>query len=162
MLPGSPRHCTPRGVRIAGRPIASYRFLKVRRDNGDVMHATILEESMAVAEASIPDAEVHVPDHPDAPIELRGEFDLFELRLLGEILDGPKEPGPPIRVDLSGVTFLDVRCARELVARSFPRGRRLILRDPSPQAERSLRACVKGLPGGSVTGTGNVEDGGSR
>lgn len=116
---------------------------------------------MVVVEALIPDAEVHVPDHPDAPIELRGEFDLFELHLLGEILDSPKEPGPPIRVDLSGVTFLDVRCARELVARSFPRGRRVILRDPSPQAERSLRACAKGLAGGSVTGTEDVENGGS-
>jgi hypothetical protein len=119
-----------------------------------------LEEQMAVAEALIPGSEVRVPDHPGAPIELRGEFDLFELRSLVAALEVPAGSTDPVRIDLSGITFLDARCARELVVRSFPRGDRLTLDNASREAERSLRACAKGLPGGRVSSTGKTENGG--
>lgn len=115
---------------------------------------------MAVAEALIPGSEVRVPDHPGAPIELRGEFDLFELRSLVAALEGPAGSMDPVRIDLSGVTFLDVRCARELVVRSLPPGDRLTLDNASREAERSLGACAKGLPGGRVSSTRKTENGG--
>ncbi len=57
-------------------------------------HATTLEERTTVAEASMLPAEVRVPEHPGAPIGLRGEFDLFELRSLRKALDGPRKPHP--------------------------------------------------------------------
>lgn len=123
------------------------------------MHPTVPEEPMPVVEARIPGAEVRVPGHPDAPIELRGELDLFGLRLLREVLDG--RPGRPVRVDLSGVAFLDACCARELMARSLPPGPGVVLCDPSPQAERSLLACGRGLPGNRAFGIKNTNNGGS-
>lgn len=125
-----------------------------------VTHANILEEHMTVTEASMLRAEVRVPGHPGAPIGLRGEFDLFELRSLRKAFDGPPPTAAEIRVDLSGVTFLDAQCARELVIRSFPRGGRLTLCDPSWEAYRSLQACAKGMPEGSFSKTGNHENGG--
>lgn len=105
---------------------------------------------MAAVEALIPNAEVRVPDHPGAPIELRGELDICELRSLRDVLKGATAHGSPVGVDLSGVTFLDARCARELVIRSFPRGPQLTLANASREAEWSLRACAKGLAGASL------------
>lgn len=105
---------------------------------------------MAAVEALIPNAEVRVPDHPGAPIELRGEFDICELRSLRDVLKASTAYGSPIGVDLSGVTFLDARCARELVIRSFPRNPQLALTNASREAERSLRACAKDLAGPSL------------
>ena len=76
---------------------------------------------------------------PEVLVELRGEFDVFDLQRLRDALDRASEPGTPIRVGLSGVTFLDARCARELALRR--RDGRLILRDISWRAERSLEVC---------------------
>lgn len=115
---------------------------------------------MAVAEASTPRAEVRVPQQPGAPIGLRGEFDLFELRPLREALDGLPETGAPIRVDLSGVTFLDASCARELMIHSFPQGGRLTLSNPSQEAGRTLKVCTRALPGVYVRRTEDGENGG--
>jgi anti-anti-sigma regulatory factor len=52
--------------------------------------------------------------------------------------------GLPTYVDLSGVTFLDVVCTRELAAQYRlygTYGRLLALRNPSCQAEASFRVC---------------------
>jgi anti-anti-sigma regulatory factor len=43
--------------------------------------------------------------------------------------------------DLSGVSFLDVRCARELAIQVRLHGSRVQLRNPSWQVETSFRAC---------------------
>jgi anti-anti-sigma regulatory factor len=74
-------------------------------------------------------------------IVLAGEFDTYDLEPLCEVLDGLLETRGPACVDLSGVTFLDLRCARELASRSDLCGGRLRLHDPSWQAVSSFRAC---------------------
>lgn len=75
-------------------------------------------------------------------VRLSGEFDVDDLDALRQTLDNVPGDGRPTRVDLSGVTFLDVLCARELASGSGGDcGGRLLLRNPSWQAKYSLEAC---------------------
>ena len=70
-------------------------------------------------------------DHSGVSIELSGEFDTRALEPLREALDDALGSGPPGCVDLSGVTFLDVRCTRELASRCRLHDDRLSLLNPS-------------------------------
>ncbi len=73
-------------------------------------------------------------------VKLSGEFDDHELGLLRGALDGASSNALPVEVDLSGVTFLDLRCARELIAQSCSRGSRAALCHPSWQSISSFEA----------------------
>jgi anti-anti-sigma regulatory factor len=77
-------------------------------------------------------------------VALVGEFDAYDLEPLCEVLDALLRSRVTACVDLSGVTFLDVGCARELATRSHLCGGRLTLRSPSWQAASSFRACGYG------------------
>lgn len=77
-------------------------------------------------------------------VDLTGEFDAYDLEPLCEVLDGLLASRMTACVDLSGVTFLDLRCAREIAIRSHLCGGHLTLRNPSWQAVLSLRACNYG------------------
>ena len=86
-------------------------------------------------------------------IELCGEFDTGALESLREALDGASSSGLATYVDLSGVAFLDVRCALELAVRCPLHGDRLTLLNPSWQAVASFKACgfqgrIASCPGG--------------
>jgi anti-anti-sigma regulatory factor len=83
-------------------------------------------------------------DIPHVSVDLAGEFDAYDLEPLCEVLDGLLDSRGTTCVDLSGVTFLDLRCARELATRSELCGGHLVLRNPSWQAVSSLRACGYG------------------
>jgi anti-anti-sigma regulatory factor len=74
-------------------------------------------------------------------VNLAGEFDAYDLETLCQVLDVLLNSREPACVNLSGVTFLDLGCARELVIRSDLCGGRLTLHNPSWQAAASLRAC---------------------
>ena len=69
-----------------------------------------------------------------------GEFDAFSLPSLREALDGASAFGGPAVVDLSGITFLDLQSARELVVRSLIQAHQLVFRNPSPGVLASIRA----------------------
>jgi anti-anti-sigma regulatory factor len=84
------------------------------------------------------------PELTQVSLDLVGEFDAYDLESLREVLDGLLGLKEAVYVDLSGVSFLDVRCARELAIRSMLYGGRLVLRNPSWQAVSSLRACGYG------------------
>jgi anti-anti-sigma regulatory factor len=90
-------------------------------------------------------------DITQVSVDLAGEFDAYDLKPLCEILDGLSGSRGTACVDLSGVTFLDLRCARELAIRSDLCGGRLVLRNPSWEAVSSLRACSYGLLRESAT-----------
>ncbi len=77
-------------------------------------------------------------------VDLVGEFDTYNLETLCEVLDGLPGSKESVCVDLSGVTFLDLRCARELALRSHLCGGRLMLRNPSWQAVSSFKTCGYG------------------
>jgi anti-anti-sigma regulatory factor len=77
-------------------------------------------------------------------VELRGEFDRYNLEDLQETLNGVVALKRPTLVDLSGVTFLDVRTSRELAIRSLPDAHHLTLRNPSWQVRASMVACGLG------------------
>jgi anti-anti-sigma regulatory factor len=55
-------------------------------------------------------------------VELSGEFDLGDLESLRTVLDGALSSGLPLWVDLSRVTFFDVRVTRELAVQSHLHG----------------------------------------
>jgi anti-anti-sigma regulatory factor len=74
-------------------------------------------------------------------VELSGEFDLGDLESLRTVLDGALSSGLPLWVDLSRVTFFDVRVTRELAVQSHLHGDYLKLRNPSWQVEASVEAC---------------------
>jgi anti-anti-sigma factor len=81
---------------------------------------------------------------PGVLVELAGELDVHDLESLRRTFDDTLSSGLPTYVDLSGVTFLDTVCARELAAQYRlygTHGRLLTLRDPSWQVEASFRAC---------------------
>ncbi len=73
-------------------------------------------------------------------VELWGELDLFSLGELRENLNRALGPGKSALVDLSGITFLDLQCARELAVRSQLYADHLTLRNPSPQVQASVEA----------------------
>lgn len=81
------------------------------------------------------------PAHLRISIELSGELDMRDLEYLRSSLDNALSSGLATCVNLSGVSFLDVRCARELASRIRLHGSRLELRNPSWQAEASFRDC---------------------
>ena len=73
-------------------------------------------------------------------VELSGEFDVHDLETLRRVLDEVSSSGLPVHVDLFGVTFLDLRCTRELMVRSRLFEHRPFC-DPSWQAEASIGSC---------------------
>ncbi len=79
-------------------------------------------------------------DRAGVLVELSGEFDDRDLSTLRKALSVVSSCGLSTIVDLSDVTFLDVRCARELAVRSCFDDL-LILCDPSWQAEASFKVC---------------------
>jgi anti-anti-sigma regulatory factor len=80
-------------------------------------------------------------------VELRGEFDVFCLEELKGVLNDVSSSRGQILVDLSGVSFLDLRSARELAVRSLLRASRLTFLDPSPQVMATMKALgLEGWP----------------
>jgi ABC-type transporter Mla MlaB component len=90
---------------------------------------------------TISDTQMLRPDLAHVSLDLVGEFDTYDLTPLCEVLDGLLGSKETAYVDLSGVTLLDLGCARELAIRSDLCGGRLMLRNPSWQVVLSLRAC---------------------
>ncbi len=74
-------------------------------------------------------------------VELRGEFDRYNLEDLEETLSQVVRLRLPTLVDLSGVTFLDVGATRELAVRSQLYAHHLALCNPSWQVRASVAAC---------------------
>lgn len=74
-------------------------------------------------------------------VALRGEFDVCSIQDLRGALDAVRNLRGPVSVDLSGVTFLDLGCARELAVRSQLYAHCLGLRNPSEQVLATVRAC---------------------
>jgi anti-anti-sigma regulatory factor len=74
-------------------------------------------------------------------VDLAGEFDANDLETLCQVLDALSQSRGPACMNLSGVTFLDLGCARELAIRSHLCGGSLTLRSPSWQAAASLKEC---------------------
>jgi anti-anti-sigma regulatory factor len=77
-------------------------------------------------------------------VDLAGEFDAYDFEPLCEVLDALVSSGEMACVDLSGVTFLDLKCARELAIRSDLCGGCLRLHNPSWEAASSFKACGYG------------------
>ena len=69
-----------------------------------------------------------------------GEFDVSSWPRLRAALDHASAFGGPTVVDLSGVTFLDLQSARELVVRSLIQAHQLVFQNPSPGVLASVRA----------------------
>lgn len=88
-------------------------------------------------------------------VGMSGEFDICSLPGLREALDEACASGEPVAVDLSGVTFLDLRSARELVVRSVIGAHQLSFENPSPGVLASVRAL--GLEDGSRIRAGSGE-----
>ena len=91
--------------------------------------------------------KVSMPGRQGILVELSGEFDIGDLETLRKTLDGVSESRLTIGVDLSGVTFLDILCARELVERTCFHGGRLVIRSLSRQARISLGTVLVRRPG---------------
>jgi anti-anti-sigma regulatory factor len=89
----------------------------------------------------IADIKTNEVDDQSILVELSGEFDLGDLESLRTVVDGALSTGLPIWVDLSRVTFLDMRVAQELAVQSQLHRDRLMLRNPSWQVEASVGAC---------------------
>lgn len=92
-------------------------------------------------------------------VELRGEFDQYNLEDLQDTLSDVMALRRPTLVDLSGVTFLDVGATRELAIRSRLYTHHLALRNPSWQVRASVAACGLGSlldfrPGAADPATG--------
>ena len=80
-------------------------------------------------------------------VELWGEFDVFCLGELKRILNHASSRRGPVLVDLSGVSFLDLRSARELAVRSLLYAHHLSFLDPSPQVMATMGALgLEGWP----------------
>ena len=92
---------------------------------------------------------------PGVTVGMRGEFDAYSLSDMRRTLDRACAFGKPVVVDLSGVTFLDLRSARELVVRSVIQAHQLAFENPSPGVLASVRAL--GIDGGSRIRTGREE-----
>jgi anti-anti-sigma factor len=73
-------------------------------------------------------------------VELRGELDLFSLSDLRETLNRVLSLSRPARVDLSGITFLDLHSARELVLCYQLHADHLTLSNPSSWVSASIEA----------------------
>jgi anti-anti-sigma regulatory factor len=80
-------------------------------------------------------------------VELWGEFDVFCIEEMKRILDYVSSRRRPVLVDLSEITVLDLRSAREIVVRSMLRTHRPTFLDPSPQVTATMRALgLEGWP----------------
>ena len=88
-------------------------------------------------------------------VGMRGEFDAYSLPDLREALDHVCAFGKPVVVDLSGVTFLDLQSARELVVRSLIQAHRLAFENPSSGVLASIRAL--GIDGRTRIHSGHGE-----
>ncbi len=97
-------------------------------------------ENLAVGTRDKIEIEIGALDRTDFLVKLSGELDVHDLRTLHETLSLVLSTGLLTIVDLSDVTFLDVRCARELAVRSRLYDH-LMLRAPSWQAEASFKVC---------------------
>ena len=73
-------------------------------------------------------------------VELRGELDLFSVADLREALNRVLGLSRPALVDLSGITFLDLQAARELVLRYQLHADHLTLSNPSRWVSASIEA----------------------
>ncbi len=91
----------------------------------------------------------------EVTVGMRGEFDAYSLPDLREILDHACTPGKPVVVDLSGVTFLDLQSARELVVRSLIQAHQLVFENPSFGVLASIEAL--GIDGKSHIHTGQED-----
>lgn len=125
-------------------------------DNAGVMETSTMEDGMELVGNATMD-KAGKPGCANTSVGLRGEFDVSDLQPLRDVLDGALRTGTMIDVDLSGVAFLDARCARELAVRSLRRGDRLALRNPSWQARASLEVC--GIGGVIVPVRARASDG---
>ena len=74
-------------------------------------------------------------------VRLSGDFDVRYERILEDTLSDCLASGGLTLVDLSGVTFMDSRCVRELAFHYQLGEGRLALCDPSPEVELSVAAC---------------------
>ena len=80
-------------------------------------------------------------------VELWGEFDVFCIEEMKWILDKASSRRGPVLVDLSEITFLDLRSAREIVVRSMLRTHTPTFLDPSPQVTATMTALgLEGWP----------------
>jgi hypothetical protein len=86
---------------------------------------------------------------------MRGEFDAFSLPEMRETLDGACASGGPVVVDLSGVTFLDLRSARELLVRVVMQPHLLRFENPSRGVLASVGAL--GIKAPSLTRAGQED-----
>jgi STAS domain len=90
------------------------------------------------------DTRMWQPDLTQVSVGLVGEFDTYDLESLCEALDGQLGSKETDCVDLSGVTFLDLRCVRELAIRSHLCGGRLTLHNASGQTVSSFKTYGNG------------------
>ena len=74
-------------------------------------------------------------------VRLSGEFDVLYEKVLEDTLCDCLASGRPTYVDLSGVTFMDSRCVRELAIHYQLGEGRVTLCDPSREIELSVAAC---------------------
>ena len=88
-------------------------------------------------------------------VGMRGEFDAYSLPDLREALDHVCAFGKPVVVDLSGVTFLDLQSARELVVRSLIQAHHLAFESPSSGVLATIRAL--GMDGRTRIHSGHGE-----
>ncbi len=99
---------------------------------------------------------IHAIDHgAGVTVGMRGEFDAYSLPDLRETLDHVCSFGKPVVVDLSGVTFLDLQSARELVVRSLIQAHHLAFESPSFGVLASIRAL--GIDGRTRIHSGREE-----
>jgi len=81
-------------------------------------------------------------------VELWGEFDVFCMEELRGTLDDASSCRGPVLVDLSGITFLDLRSAREFAVSSILRPNRPTFVHPSPQVTSTMSALgIEGWSG---------------
>jgi anti-anti-sigma regulatory factor len=102
--------------------------------------SVVRAENLAFRTRDEVEIEIGALDCANFLVKLSGELDVHELRTLHETLSLALSTGLSTIVDLSDVTFLDARCARELAVRSRLYDH-LILSDPSWQAEASFSVC---------------------
>jgi anti-anti-sigma factor len=74
-------------------------------------------------------------------IKLSGEFDIRYQSTIEDTLRDCLASGRPALVDLSGVTFMDALCIRELAVHYQLGGGLMVLCDPSEDMEVSAAAC---------------------
>jgi anti-anti-sigma factor len=79
-------------------------------------------------------------DHPIL-VKLSGEIDVRYQKILDDTMSDCLASGRSTFVDLSGVTFMDSRCVRELALHYQLGNGRVALCDPSWEVELGVAAC---------------------